>query len=88
MGVRKQRTDIRDSAGKAIKEARQYSNVSQVRLAQLLGVSQPLVSSWECGKVTPGIDDVARIETVLNYTEGELLFRIAYPKNDPNSEMR
>ena len=88
MSARRERTDLRQASATAIKEARAINNVSQVRLAQLLSVSQPLVSSWECGKVTPGIDDVARIETVLNYPQGELLFKIAYPNNDPNSETR
>lgn len=88
MSARRERTSLRDTAASEIKKARQLTNVSQTKLAQLLSVSQPLVSSWECGKVTPGIDDVANIETVLNYPQGELLFRIAYPNNNPNVEAR
>jgi transcriptional regulator with XRE-family HTH domain len=88
MSARRVRTDLRDSAASAIKKARALTNVSQIKLAELLAVSQPLVSSWECGKVTPGIDDIVRIETALNYPQGELLFAIAYPKNDPNVEAR
>jgi len=79
---------LRGTAAKVIKDARRYGNISQVRLAQLLNISQPLVSSWECGKVTPGIDDVARIEQVLGVPEGSLLMDIAYPDLDPNSESR
>lgn len=86
MSARRVRTDLRDSAASAIKKARALTNVSQIKLAELLGVSQPLVSSWECGKVTPGIDDIARIESALNYPQGELLFAIAYPNNNPNTE--
>jgi len=47
-------------------------------MADLLGISQPLVSSWECGKVTPGIDDLARIEQVLGVERGSLFVAIAY----------
>jgi len=52
--------------------------VSQTRLADLLGVSQPLVSSWECGKVTAGLDDLCAIEDVLGIVKGELVLAIIY----------
>lgn len=86
MSARKERNDVRSAAAKVIKDARQLEGVSQIRLAQLLGISQPLVSAWECGKVTPGIDDVANIERILDTEQGLLLFAIAYPRNNPNSE--
>tara|TARA_R110000822_G_scaffold121075_1_gene254789 strand:- start:10470 stop:10718 length:249 start_codon:yes stop_codon:yes gene_type:complete len=79
MSARRNRTELRGIAATTIKEARCRENVSQIKLAQLLGISQPLVSSWECQKVTPGIDDVARIEGVLGVARGSLLFAIAYP---------
>lgn len=82
MSARKIRTDLRLIAANEIKKARALTNVSQTKLALLLGVSQPLVSSWECGKVTPGIDDIAAIETALNFTQGKLLFVIAYPESE------
>ena len=86
MSARKERGEVRTAAAKVIKDARMLEGVSQIRLAELLGISQPLVSAWECGKVTPGIDDVARIERVLDTERGSLLFAIAYPRNNPNSE--
>ena len=88
MSARKERNDLRLSAAKVIKNARTLAGVSQIRLAQLLVISQPLVSAWECGKVTPGIDDVARIEQVLDTEQGSLLFAIAYPHNKRNNEYR
>ena len=54
------------------------TNVSQTRLADLLGVSQPLVSSWECGKVTAGLDDLCAIEKVLGVVKGELVLAIIH----------
>jgi transcriptional regulator with XRE-family HTH domain len=81
MSARRNRSGLRGVAAKTIKEARCRENVSQMRLAKLLDISQPLVSSWECGKVTPGIDDVARIEGVLGVARGALLLSIAYPTN-------
>lgn len=81
MSARRKRDEIRSNAATAIRDARRLGNVSQVRMASLLGISQPLVSSWECGKVTPGLDDVARIEQVLGVARGSLFVSIAYGKS-------
>ena len=78
MGTRKDRQDLRNQSSEAIKGARTKRNVSQTRLAELLGVSQPLVSSWECGKVTAGLDDLVAIEDVLGIVKGELVLAIIY----------
>ena len=86
MSARRDRNDLREIAATVIKQARQLENVSQMRLADLMKVSQPLVSSWECGKVTPSIDDIVGIETALHLEQGSLLFAIAYPKQDRNNE--
>ena len=86
MSARKNRKDLRMTAAEVIKQARAIQNVSQNKLAVLMGASQPLISAWECGKVTPGIDDIVAIETALDVERGSLLFAIAYPNNDPNSE--
>jgi transcriptional regulator with XRE-family HTH domain len=79
---------VRDTSSSVIAKYRQLSGLSQVELARSLGVSQPLVSSWECGRVTPSIVDIVSIETALNTEPGEMLFQIGYPKyaNNPNSE--
>jgi transcriptional regulator with XRE-family HTH domain len=82
MGTRKDRQELRDQSAEVIKRARNKTNVSQTRLADLLGVSQPLVSSWECGKVTAGLDDICAIETVLGFTKGELVFAIIHDAKD------
>jgi transcriptional regulator with XRE-family HTH domain len=86
MSARKTRKDLRTTASEIIKQARALENVSQHKLALLMGSSQPLVSAWECGKVTPAIDDVVAIEKALGVEQGSLLFAIAYPKNDNNNE--
>lgn len=78
MSARRNRAQLRGNAAKVIRDARTYGNVSQVRMAELLGISQPLVSSWECGKVTPGLDDLARIEQVLGVDKGSLFVAICY----------
>ncbi len=86
MSARKTRKDLRTTAAEIIKQARALENVSQARLALLMNASQPLVSAWECGKVTPAIDDVVAIEKALGCEQGSLLFAIAYPNDDRNHE--
>lgn len=71
---------IRSSASSVIGKYRKQAGLSQVALAQALGVSQPLISSWECGKVTPSIADIRAIEAVLAIKHGEMLVQVAYPK--------
>ena len=78
MGIRKDRQELRNQSAEVIKRARMKTNVSQTRLADLLGVSQPLVSSWECGKVTAGLDDLCAIEKVLGVVKGELVLAIIH----------
>ena len=39
--------------------------MTQVLLARKLGVSQPLVSQWERGKLRPGMDDFIRLAQTL-----------------------
>jgi ribosome-binding protein aMBF1 (putative translation factor) len=80
MSARKDRQELRKRAAVLIKDARRKDNISQMRLAELCGVSQPLVSSWECGKVTPNIDDLVAVEEALQIEEGTLILSIAYPK--------
>jgi len=82
MGTRKDRQELRNQSAEVIKRARNKTNVSQTRLAELLGVSQPLVSSWECGKVTAGLDDLCAIEKVLGITKGELVLAIIHDKKE------
>ena len=79
MGIRKDRQALRTHSAQLIKQARAKHNCSQMKLAELLSVSQPLVSSWECGKVTAAIDDLVAIERVLDMPAGELLLAVAYP---------
>ncbi len=86
MSARKNRKDLRMTAAEVIKHARAIENVSQNKLAVLMGASQPLISAWECGKVTPGIDDIVAIENALDVERGSLLMAIAYPNTDPNNE--
>lgn len=75
---------IRGWAGGVIMKYRELAGLSQMELARRLGISQPLISSWECGRLTPSIYDVTKLEMVLGTNNGEILLQIAYPKKPQN----
>ena len=79
-------TITRQVGAEVLKNTRKYKSVSQSELARRLGVSQPLVSSWESGRITLGIKDIVAIEQVLELDEGSMLMQIAYPKVARNTE--
>lgn len=74
---------IRAWAGGVITKYREAAGMSQMELARRLGISQPLVSAWECGRLTPSIWDISRLENVLSSERGEILLQIAYPNGKP-----
>jgi transcriptional regulator with XRE-family HTH domain len=79
-------TKTRQVGAEVLKRERKYKSVSQSELARRLGVSQPLVSSWESGRIKLGIEDAVAIELALDLEPGWVLFSIAYPAADRNQE--
>lgn len=59
--------------GKAIRRARRAKDVSQVQLAERMGVRQATVSAWEVETSDPSLDTIARIEELLELPKGQLL---------------
>jgi transcriptional regulator with XRE-family HTH domain len=78
MAIRKNRDLIKQAAAGHIKKHRETKAVSQTALADSIGVSQPLVSAWERGKVAPSVEDLVNIEQALKLDRGELLLEVAY----------
>jgi|694.fasta_scaffold124804_1 transcriptional regulator with XRE-family HTH domain len=56
---------------KQIKETRIKSGLSQVELADKIGVSQTLISIWECGKGKSSPDQLKKLSEVLGDTTPE-----------------
>jgi transcriptional regulator with XRE-family HTH domain len=54
-----------NTAGQVIRSARLAKGISQTRLGELVGVTQPTVSKWESGG-TIVLADLAAIITVLD----------------------
>jgi transcriptional regulator with XRE-family HTH domain len=56
---------------KQIKESRIKVGLSQVELAEKIGVSQPLVSLWERRKAKPSEEQVKKLSEVLGTTDAD-----------------
>lgn len=54
-------------AAALIREARLRSFLTQTQMADRLGVSQSLISRWECGKTVPNFDSVLRAIGAANF---------------------
>jgi ribosome-binding protein aMBF1 (putative translation factor) len=75
--IRNSRADTRRVASQAISTARKDASISQSGLSQRMGVSQPLISSWENGRTCPSIEDVVAIEKALQLNPCDLVTKIA-----------
>ena len=51
-------------AGQTLRNAREQKNLTRVRLAMMLGVSEYTISRWETGETEPDIEDVANMEHI------------------------
>ena len=52
--------------GKNIKELRKKAGLSQLELADKLGVSRSAVSSWEVNRNEPNIEDITKMASILD----------------------
>jgi transcriptional regulator with XRE-family HTH domain len=78
MSIRKSREQIKRHAAISIKRHREANTTSQQLLASKVGVSQPLISAWERGKVAPSVEDLVAIELALGLDRGQLILEVAY----------
>ncbi len=59
--------------GKRIKELRKKKDLTQEKLADMLGITYKAVSKWECGMTTPDISMIVPLARLLNVSADELL---------------
>lgn len=61
---------------------RKLSNLTQIQLAQKLNVSDKLISKWECGESTPGVEDVLKLSQIFGVSLDYLLKGIVSPQDN------
>ena len=67
-----QEKEIIEILGKNIREARKRNNMTQSELAEKLGVSKQVVSSYENGKRSPSYEMLLKIANVFYTTINDL----------------
>ena len=60
--------------GANIKALRQHANLTQVGLAEAMGVSQQAVALWEAGKSAPQAVDLPKLVTALKCSYDQLFY--------------
>ncbi|MBQ8431844.1 MAG: helix-turn-helix transcriptional regulator [Clostridia bacterium] len=75
------------SIGTTIKKLRRDKNITQEKLAELLGVSTNAVSQWECDKTAP---DISHLPVLANIFEvsADVLLEIDIAKSKKQSEIK
>lgn len=66
----------------AIKRLREKAGISQQALAQILNVTQGLISQWELGEVKPRADKLPELAKALGCTIDDLF----KPDETPNTQ--
>ncbi|MFI3212858.1 MAG: helix-turn-helix transcriptional regulator [Eubacteriales bacterium] len=61
--------------GQRLAEIRKNNNYKQADLAEMLNVSQQVISNIECGKTTPDIEQLKRIADIYNISLDALVGR-------------
>lgn len=72
--------------GAKIKALRQRAGLTQAALADLLGLSQQAVASWESGERSPRASDIPRLADALKCPIGELFGE--EEEHDPHADDR
>ena len=54
--------------GEIIRTLREKNKLTQVQLAEKVGVSQQYISAIECGNLNPTIKNLKKVLAVLNYS--------------------
>lgn len=62
-----------NTIGQRIRELRRKNDLTQEKLADLLGVTYQSVSKWECGVTMPDLSLIAPLTRLLHVTSDELL---------------
>lgn len=63
----------------AFRDEMERAHISQREVARKMGVSSTAVWYWANGRSVPTLENVVRLENMLNCERGALLHPLAYP---------
>ena len=64
-----------DRMNRRLKEARQQKKIKLTEIAEIIGVSQPTMSSWEAGRADPSLENLVKLAEIYGVTVDYLLGR-------------
>lgn len=59
-----------------LKELREKRNISQIKLASIVGVSQKTVSAWEVGRRNPKPKELQKLEDIFGVAKEDIFFNL------------
>ncbi|RDU23228.1 helix-turn-helix domain-containing protein [Anaerosacchariphilus polymeriproducens] len=74
--VRKEKSGIRKSLGKVLKQHREECNMTQEFVAEAIGVSRQAVSKWENGMSDPSTSNLIALAKLFKISTEELLHEV------------
>jgi transcriptional regulator with XRE-family HTH domain len=77
-----------ETIGKRLAEIRKGKNLKQVELAELLNVSQQVISNIERGVTAPDIEQLKKMADLYNISLDQLVGREFYCDNDDELEQK
>lgn len=81
-------SNIKKLLGNRIREIRRSKNLTQERLAEMVGIGTPNISYIETGKFAPSMDTLEKIAEVLNVKPFELyMFEPLKPAKELRQEL-
>lgn len=70
---------------KNLKYLRESKGISRNKLGEMVGVNQTTIGRWETNEITPSIDNVEEVASVLNIPLPDLLIKdLTNPENSYN----
>ena len=81
-------SNIKKLLGNRIREIRRSKNLTQEKLAELVGIGTPNISYIETGKFAPSMDTLEKIAEILEVKPFELyMFEPLKPANELREEL-
>ena len=64
---------IKSNIGNNIKRYRVAADLTQIELAEKMGISRPTISSWEVNRTQPAMQDIQQLAEILDCSVHDLL---------------
>ena len=78
---------VGDEMNRRLKEARLQKKMKVTEIAEIIGVSQPTMSSWEAGRADPSLENLVKLAEHYGVTVDYLLGRDLLPHSETSVKL-